>query len=153
MCPLGHGNQHDIHHSDAAHEQPDRTDHRRQNHQRTGELVPQIAQKVRGTQLKIIFLARRDAPQPPQGLDHFPLGRLHVHVFGNGKNQEQFLGLGVFLVEFAQRDDGENIHARAKKQALIVLERSDDFIRAAVEAHGLAERVFVGKKRLADRGA
>src|SRR2546430_17134405 len=24
LCPLGHGNQHDIHHSDAAHEQPDR---------------------------------------------------------------------------------------------------------------------------------
>src|SRR5271154_1099817 len=43
---LGHGYEHHVHHSYATDQQTYRTDHRREDHQRAGKLIPQIAQKV-----------------------------------------------------------------------------------------------------------
>src|SRR6266404_593691 len=146
---LGHGNEHDVHHADATHEQAYRTDHGGENHERAGQLIPQIADEVRRGQLKIVLDTGGDAAEAPHRLNDFALRFVEIHVFRNGERHDQLFGLRVLFLESAERNDGKNIHAGTDKQTLIVREDADDFVRAAIDAHGFAEGVRVGEKGFA----
>ena len=147
---LRHGDKHDVHHADSADQQPDRADDRGENHQRSRQLIPQIAQEVRRVQFEIIFCTRGDAAQPAHRLNDFTLGRFDVGVLRNRKRHEQLLGFRILLFEIAERDDHEDIHAGAEEQSLVVLENADDLVDAPVDAHGFPHRVRVREKRFAD---
>src|SRR5260370_23935886 len=109
-----------------------------------------MADEVRRAQLEIVFFAGRDAPQAPHRLNDFALRRFHVYVLRDRKRHDQLFRLRILLLEAAQRNDGEDVHAGSHKQALVVLEHSDYFVNAAVDAHVLAKGVGVGEERFAD---
>src|SRR6266403_1061056 len=109
-----------------------------------------MADEVRGAQLEIVFLAGRNTPQAPHRLNDFTLRRFHVYVLRNRERHNQFFRLRVLLLEAAQGNYGEDIHAGSDKQALVVLEHADHFVNAAVDTHSLAEGVSVGEERFAD---
>ena len=56
-------------------------------------------------------------------------------------------------MKVAQRDDGKGVDAWTDEQARIVLENADHFVKLAVDAHGFADRVFVGKSESLHGGA
>src|SRR4029077_14675137 len=109
-----------------------------------------MADEVGRAQLEIVFLAGRNTEQAPHRLNDFTLRRFDVYVLRDSKRHNQFLGFRVLLLETTQRNDGEDIHARSYKQALVVLEHADHFVNAAVDTHSLAEGVSVGEERFAD---
>src|SRR6266852_5372873 len=78
------------------------------------------------------------------------LGRFDVGVLRNRKRHEQLLGLGILLFEIAERDDHEDVHARAEEQSLVVFKHADDLVDAPVDTHGFPYRVRVWEKRFAD---
>src|SRR6266481_4346668 len=147
---LGHRDEHDIHHTDAAYEQPDRTDDGGENHQRASELVPEIAEEVRRAQLEIIFLPSRDAAEAAQRLDNFAVRGFDVDVLRNGERHKQLFGFRVLLLEVAERDDYKDVHAWAEEQSLVVLKYPDDFVNGAIDAHGFPKGVRAGENRFAD---
>src|SRR4029077_11956114 len=105
-----------------------------------------MADEVGRAQLEIVFLAGRNTAQAPHRLNDFTLRRFDVYVLRDSKRHNQFLGFRVLLLETTQRNDGEDIHARSYKQALVVLKYADHFVDAAVDAYRLAKGIGVGKE-------
>src|SRR6266404_3783185 len=147
---LRYRDEHDVHHADATHQQADRTDHGGENHERAGQLIPQIADEVRRGQLKIVLDAGGNAAEAPHRLNDFTLRFVEVYVFRDGERHDQLFCLRVLFLESAERNDGENIHTGTDEQTLIVREHADDFVRTAIDAHGFAEGIRVGKKGFAN---
>src|SRR5262249_45380550 len=142
--------KHDVHHADAAHHQSHRADDAGQYHQRSGELVPEVAEKVRRAELKIVFLAGWNLAQAAHSLNHLVLRLLYADALGNGEGQDQLFRLRISFLEIAQWRDGEHIHAWPHEQPLVVLKDTDDFIDASVNAHLFADGIGIWEKRLAD---
>ena len=68
--PLRHRDQHDVHHPDAAHQQADGADHAGEQHQRAGQLVPQVGEEIRVGDLEIVLRVVRHVAAAAHGLDH-----------------------------------------------------------------------------------
>src|ERR1700746_2286803 len=109
-----------------------------------------MANEVRGAQLEIVFLAGGDAPQAPHCLNDFALRGFDVYGLRHRERHNQLFGFRVLLLEAAQGNDGEDIHARSDKQTLVMLEYADDFIDAAIDPHRFAEGITGGEKRFAE---
>src|SRR6202521_2221916 len=92
-------------------------------------------------------------PQAAHGLNDLVLRSLEAHVLRDGEGHDQLLGLGILLLEVAEWDDGECIHAGADEQAWVVLKDADDLVQVAVEPYRLAGGVGAREKRFIDGGA
>src|SRR5215510_15216461 len=122
MSAFGHRDEHDVHHPDTAHHQTDRTDDPSQNHEGTRELVPQIAQKIWGTNLEVVLFIGRYVAQASHRLDNLVLCGLHFDALRHRKRQDEFLGFGIVLSEAAERNHGESIDSGTDEQSRVMLE-------------------------------
>src|SRR5579872_1358433 len=150
---FGDGDEHDVHDSDAAHQQSDGADDAGENDQRARELVPERAEEIGSGDLEIVFtLGRHAADVAHDVLDLFDTG-LGVDAGFDRKGDNQLFRLGPFLVEVAEGDNGELVDTGTSEKAGLAGEDSDHLIVLAVEMNNFAERVDAGKQGVGDVGA
>ena len=101
---LGNGDQHDVHHSDAAHDQCHAGHRKHKNEDRAGDLVPDIRERVLGEDGEIIGLVRRARDADAAAVLASRLRLRHVGVRCRLHADEVLLEFGMQLVQRGQRE-------------------------------------------------
>ncbi len=138
---LGHGDQHDVHHTDAAYDQADGSYGEHQNKNEAADFFPEVEKIVRSENREIIGLVVGKAALAAKEVAHFVDGFADVIGIGGFREDDVVFSIGI---EFAQSGDrhvgGVVFRIRAAGDALaLFLERADDGEELAVDGDFLAD--------------
>src|ERR1043166_4675693 len=146
---LRDGDQHAVHHADAAHQQADRADHTGEQRHGAGELVPKIEEQAGIGDLEIVIGIVGDVTAAAHGVDYLVLRAAEVHLGQHRKDQEDFADFRKYLAKSRERNARELIDAEAE-DAAVLFEHADDFVQLAVHAHLFPDGVRVREQRFGD---
>src|SRR6516162_7986021 len=120
-------NKHDVHHTDPAHQQPNRGNGKHQNENQIADLVPEIEEIVRGKKSEVVRLVVGEAAFAAQEVaDFFNRFADHFGIAGLGKDHIVFF-VGIELTQGGHGHDGDVVFGvRAAGNALTALFESGD---------------------------
>ncbi len=151
--PLGHRDEHDVHHADAADEQRQEGDADHHHVEAAGDLVVEPEQGLVGHRREVVVLVRaQPAPRAQHGADLVDGG---AHLLGRARHgveqdlvalEERRAVAGEELAQAGVRDEHDLVHVHAQELAAR-LELPDDLERLVADVDRLAHRALVREQR------
>jgi len=123
---LGHRDEHDVHHPDAAHQQAIELMTVGENHQRASELVPQVAEEVRRASLESFPSQRGCGAGGGNACITSPCA-VSTLTFSGTVNAMTVPWFRLPLLEVAERVT--QMSTPAEEQSLVVLKYADNFVK------------------------
>ena len=155
---FGHRDQHDVHDTDAGHDQCDDTDDKRRELHAHAHLIELCNEACAVEELEIVLLARLQAPVMPQHSARFfdgvvdELGRLRVHrdVDGPRKSIPPHQPVGTHEC----RDRNQDVVVEASPESgFLLVKNPDHFVFATVDPDFFSNRIGEGIELFPDRVA